>query len=66
MNAILEARLSKNKALEWEMTTRITQTFNFDFKAAANVLGVVEASLKNEFEKAAKQLRKFRVSFSEY
>lgn len=66
MNAILEGRLSKNnKVNEWDMTTRITQTFNFDFTAAANVLGVIEASLKNEYEKATKQLRKFHVIFGE-
>lgn len=65
MNAILEGRLSKSKLTEYDMTTRIEQTFNFDFSAAANVLGVIAADLKIEYEKATKQIRKFHVIFGE-
>jgi len=65
MNAILEGRLSKNKVVEYDVTTRINQTFNFDFAAAANVLGVLKVSLENEYEKATKQSRRFHVIFGE-
>jgi len=63
MNAILEGRLSKSKLTEYDMTTRIEQKFNFDFSAAAHVLGMFEADLKIEYEKATKQIRKFHVIF---
>lgn len=65
MNAILKGRRSKSKLTEYDITTKIEQRFNFDFSAAANVLGVVEAELKNEYEKATKQERHFHVIFGE-
>jgi len=65
MNAILEGRRSENKFTEYDITTRIEQTYNFDFSAAANVLRKFEADLKIEYEKATKQVRKFHVIFGE-
>ena len=66
MNAILEGRLPKEgKLLKWDITQQIDKTFNFDFKAAANVLGILEGSLRAQYEKATKQLREFHVEFGE-
>jgi len=65
MKSILEGRSSPNKITEYDMVTGITQKFNFDFTAAANVLHVAKASLEIEYEKATKQTRKFHVIFGE-
>jgi len=65
MKSILKMRLAKNTLIEQDVTTEVNETFKFDFKAAANVLGVVEADLKVDYEKATKQKKNFHVIFGE-
>ncbi|WP_010253005.1 hypothetical protein [Treponema primitia] len=65
MNGLLELLLSSNKPMEWNYISKMSSTFNFDFKIAAKILGVGEGDLENEYKKATKLIRKFHVIFLE-
>lgn len=63
MNAILSALLSGNKPTEWHFSEEMQSDFNFDFKAAASILGIDEANLKAKCEKTKQSKRMFHVVF---
>jgi len=63
MKKILEMRLETNILKDYYIDTTIEEDYEFDFSAAAKVLGVAEVSLRNEYEKESKQYRKFHVIF---
>ena len=65
MKAILESRLSRNKSIEWDVSTGLNSTFNFDFNAAAKILGIPVVSLEVEYKQATTQSRNFHVAFGD-
>jgi hypothetical protein len=63
MNGILESRLSGNPLVSKTFKSDISKSFNFNVKAAAQVLGVGEASLKSSFESIKTSYTEFHVEF---
>lgn len=63
LNVILAAQLSDNKLKEFTVNESQQSECDFDFKTAARLLGVAEATLKAEFEKTKEVVRKFHVTF---
>lgn len=64
MNGLLDSLLSKNPPKDWNYVENMSSTFNFDFSVAASILGVFEASLKNDFSKVSNLQRTFHVEFN--
>ena len=63
LNGILAAILSGNKPKDLSVTEEEESDYNFDFKAAAGVLGIAEAELKARVEKNRQTQRVFHVVF---
>ncbi len=63
LNAILSTRLSGNNTKEWHFTEEMQLDYNFDFRAAASILGIAEAELRARFEKERQIQRTFHVLF---
>ena len=67
MQGILELRLdsAESKVIDRYMESQISKRFDFDFHVAANILGIDEINIQNEYMNATKIVRKFRVIFPE-
>ena len=63
MNGIAEARLSKNKIINIKLETNISQSYSFDIKLAAKVLGITDSKLSMEKEQTLEQIRIYEYKF---
>lgn len=63
LNGILAAQMSGNKLKEYTFRESQQSECDFDFKTAARLLGIAEATLKADFAKTKDVVRKFHVTF---
>lgn len=63
LSALLESRSGSNPVEKYRVSEKGMSYFNFDFKAAARILGIGEAAIQAEFQKEKEITRIFDVSF---